>query len=114
MPYMSRFIGIYIGVFDNYFPWILGAVWRGLRNLGSPFLAIKRELYEELLYLPATIEHFFSYTYSLKKVGIIDREMTVFTCSIKKSEVDKPELKAGRCFSFFTTQELKNRKVSEK
>ena len=44
-------------------------------------------------------------------VNIVDRGMTVFTCSIKKSEVDKLELKEGRCFSFFTTQELKNRKV---
>ena len=44
-------------------------------------------------------------------VNIVDRGMTVFTCSIKKSEVDKLELKEGGCFSFFTTQELKNRKV---
>ena len=42
-------------------------------------------------------------------VNIVDREMIVFTCSTKKSEVDKLELKEGRCFSFFTTQELKNR-----
>ena len=44
-------------------------------------------------------------------VNIIDREMTVFTCSIKKAEIDKLELKEGRCFSFFTAQELKTRKV---
>ena len=44
-------------------------------------------------------------------VNIVDREMTVFTCSIKKAEVDKPGLKEGRYFSFSTTQELKNRKV---
>ena len=37
--------------------------------------------------------------------------MTVLTCSIEKDEIDKLDLKEGRCFSFFTTQELKNRKV---
>jgi hypothetical protein len=54
---------------------------------------------------------FFSYTYSLKKANIIDREITVFTCSIEKDDIDKLDLKEGRCFSFFTAQELKNRKV---
>ena len=43
-------------------------------------------------------------------VNIIDREMTLCTCPINKVEVDKLELKEGRCFSFFTSQE-KNRKV---
>ena len=77
----------------------------------TPILAIKRELYEELSYRPDSKKHFFLYNYSLDMVNIIDREMTVFTCSIKKAEVDKLELKEGRCFSFSTTQELKNRKV---
>ena len=76
-----------------------------------PILAIKRELYEELSYCSDSIEHFFLCTYSLDMVNIIDREMTVFTCSIKKAEIDKLKLKEGRCFSFFTAQELKNRKV---
>ena len=93
------------------FPGYWGLFGGALESLEPPILAIKRELYEELLYLPASIEHFFSYTYSLKKVGIIDREMTVFACSIENSEVDKLELKEGRRFSFFTTRELKNRKV---
>ena len=82
-----------------------------LESLETLYVAIKRELYEELLYLPSSIELFFSYTYSLKKVNIIDREMTVFTCSIGKDEITKLDLKEGRCFSFFTTQELKNKKV---
>ena len=82
-----------------------------LETLETLYVAIKRELYEELLYLPSSIELFFSYTYSLKKVNIIDREMTVFTCSIEKDEIDKLDLKEGRCFSFFTAQELKNRNV---
>ena len=82
-----------------------------LESLETLYVAIKRELYEELLYLPASIELFFSYTYSLKKVNIIDREMTVFTCSIEKDEIDKLDLKEGWCFSFFTAQELKNRNV---
>ena len=77
----------------------------------TPILAIKRELYEELSYRPDSKKHFFLYNYSLDMVNIIDREMTVFTCSIKKAEVDKLELKEGRFFSFSTTQELKNRKV---
>lgn len=82
-----------------------------LETLETLYVAIKRELYEELLYLPSSIELFFSYTYSLKKVNIIDREMTAFTCSIGKDEIDKLDLKEGRCFSFFTAQELKNRNV---
>ena len=72
----------------------------GLESMETPILAIKRELYEELSYRPDSIKHFFLYTYSLDMVNIIDREMTVFTCSIKKAEVDKLELKQGRCFSF--------------
>ena len=93
------------------FPGYWGLFGGALESLETPYVAIKRELYEELLYLPASIELFFSYTYSLKKVNIIDREMTVFTCSIGKYEIDKLDLKEGRCFSFFTAQELKNRNV---
>ena len=93
------------------FPGYWGLFGGALEGMETPILAIKRELYEELLYCPESIEHFFLYTYSLDMVNIIDREVTVFTCSIKKAEIDKLELKEGRCFSFFTTQELKNRKV---
>ena len=93
------------------FPGYWGLFGGALESLETPYVAIKRELYEELLYLPASIELFFSYTYSLKKVNIIDREITVFTCSIEKGDIDKLDLKEGRCFSFFTAQELKNRKV---
>ena len=93
------------------FPGYWGLFGGALESLETPILAIKRELYEELSYRPDSIKYFFLYTYSLDMVNIIDREITVFTCSIKKAEVDKLELKEGRCFSFFTTQELKNRKV---
>ena len=89
------------------FPGYWGLFGGALESLEPPILAIKRELYEELLYLPASIEHFFSYTYSLKKVGIIDREMTVFACSIENSEVDKLELKEGRRFFFFYYSRIK-------
>ena len=78
------------------FPGYWGLFGGALESLETPNLAIKRELYEELLYLPASIELFFSYTYSLKKVNIIDREMTVFTCSIGKDEIDKLDIKEGR------------------
>ena len=93
------------------FPGYWGLFGGALESMETPILAIKRELYEELSYRPDSIKYFFLYTYSLDMVNIIDREITVFTCSIKKAEVDKLELKEGRCFSFFTTQELKNRKV---
>ena len=93
------------------FPGYWGLFGGGLESMETPILAIKRELYEELLYWPDSIEHFFSYTYSLDMMNIIDREVTVFKCSIKKAEIDKLELKEGRCFSFFTAQELKIRKV---
>ena len=93
------------------FPGYWGLFGGALESMETPILAIKRELYEELSYRPDSIKHFFLYDYSLDMVNIVDREMTVFTCSIKKSEVHKLELKEGRCFSFFTTQELKNRKV---
>ena len=93
------------------FPRYWGLFGGALETLETLYVAIKRGLYEELLYLPSSIELFFSYTYSLKKVNIIDREMTVFTCSIGKDEINKLDLKEGRCFSFFTTQELKNKKV---
>ena len=79
-------------------------------DIGEDYIsAMKRELYEELLYLPASIGLFFSYTYSLEEVNITDRETTVFTCSMEKDDIDKLNLKEGRCFSFFITQELKNR-----
>lgn len=93
------------------FPGYWGLFGGALEGMETPILAIKRELYEELLYWPDSIEHFFSYTYSLDMMNIIDREVTVFKCSIKKAEIDKLELKEGRCFSFFTAQELKTRKV---
>ena len=93
------------------FPGYWGLFGGALESMETPILAIKREVYEELSYCPDRIQHFFLYTYSLECVNIIDREITVFTCSIKKAEIDKLELKEGRCFSFFTTQELKNRKV---
>ena len=93
------------------FPGYWGLFGGALESMETPILAIKRELYEELSYCPDSIEHFFLCTYSLDMVNIIDREMTVFTCSIKKAEIDKLKLKEGRCFSFFTAQELKNRKV---
>ena len=93
------------------FPGYWGLFGGALESMETPILAIKRELYEELSYCQDSIEHFLLCTYSLDMVNIIDREMTVFTCSIKKAEIDKLELKEGRCFSFFTTQELKNRKV---
>ena len=93
------------------FPGYWGLFGGALESMETPILAIKRELYEELSYRPDSIKYFFLYTYSLDMVNIIDREITIFTCSIKKAEVDKLELKEGRCFSFFTTQELKNRKV---
>ena len=91
------------------FPGYWGLFGGALESLETPNLAIKRELYEELLYLPASIELFFSYTYSLEEVNIIDRETTVFICSMEKDDIDKLNLKEGRCFSFFITQELKNR-----
>lgn len=93
------------------FPGYWGLFGGALESMETPILAIKRELCEELSYCPDSIEHFFFCTYSLDMVNIIDREMTVFTCSIKKAEIDKLKLKEGRCFSFFTAQELKNRKV---
>ena len=93
------------------FPGYWGLFGGAIESMETPILAIKRELYEELLYWPDSIEHFFSYTYSLDMMNIIDREVTVFKCSIKKAEIDKLELKEGRCFSFFTAQELKTRKV---
>ena len=89
------------------FPGYWGLFGWALESMETPILAIKRELYEELSYRPASIKHFFLYNYSLDMVNIIDRELTVFTCSIKKAEIDKLELKEGRCFSFFTTQEKK-------
>ena len=69
------------------FPGYWGLFGGALESLETPNLAIKRELYEELFYLPTSIELFFSYTYSLKKVNIIDREITVFTCSIEKGDM---------------------------
>ena len=77
------------------FPRYWGLFGGALETLETLYVAIKRELYEELLYLPSSIELFFSYTYSLKKVNIIDREMTAFTCSIGKDEIDKLDLKEG-------------------
>ena len=93
------------------FPGYWGLFGGALESLETPNLAIKRELYEELLYLPTSIELFFSYTYSLEEVNITDRETTVFTCSMEKDDIDKLNLKEGRCFSFFITHELKNRKI---
>ena len=82
------------------FPEYWGLFGGVLESMEAPILAIKRELYELLSYRSDSIKHFFLYDYSLDMVNIVDREMTVFTCSIKKSEVDKLELKEGRCFSF--------------
>ena len=82
----------------------IGIFWRAIESMETPILSIKRELYEELLYHPDSIEHFFSCAYPPDMVNIIDREMTVFTCSIKKVEIDILELKDGRCFSFLLQQ----------
>ena len=46
------------------FPGYWGLFAGALESMETPILAIKRELYEELLYCPDIIEHFFVHLFS--------------------------------------------------
>ena len=77
-----------------------------LEGLETPINGIKRELYEELGYRPSLIEEFLSYKYSIKKVNIIDREVTIFSSFIDSYEIEELELMEGQSLAFFTILEL--------
>ena len=77
-----------------------------LEGLETPINGIKRELYEELGYRPSFIEEFLSYKYSIEKVNIIDREVTIFSSFIDSYEIEELELMEGQSLAFFTILEL--------
>ena len=77
-----------------------------LEGLETPINGIKRELYEELGYRPSLIEEFLSYKYSIEKVNIIDREVTIFSSFIDSYEIEELELMEGQSLAFFTILEL--------
>ena len=77
-----------------------------LKGLETPINGIKRELYEELGYKPTFIEQFLSYKYSIKRVNIIDREVTIFASLIDSYEIEKLVLREGQSLAFFNILEL--------
>ena len=77
-----------------------------MEGLETPINGIKRELYEELGYRPSLIEEFLSYKYSIEKVNIIDREVTIFSSFIDSYEIEELELMEGQSLAFFTILEL--------
>ena len=56
--------------------------------------------------LETFIEEFLSYKYSIKKVNIIDREVTIFSSFIDSYEIEELELMEGQSLAFFTILEL--------